>query len=71
MTMAYAIRGESKYRSDYFWLGWKCETKEEAKVHAEREICLRCNTYEIFPVEDETIWIGRKEGFKKRAATPD
>lgn len=61
--MKYAVQVISKYTGDTVWLGTKHETREAAKEFAEKEVCTRCNRFDLWLVEDDAVWINRHRGF--------
>jgi hypothetical protein len=70
--MMYAICLSSKYTGDEIVLGTKHVTREAAHEFAREYVCLRCNRYSVFPIEDDAQWINKHIGFRvanKRAST--
>ena len=61
--MKYYIRLYSKYTGDSIVLGSKYNTRESAIEYAEKNVCSRCNRYEINNVPDEFHWINKERGF--------
>lgn len=61
----YAIQLTSKFTGEAIWLGSKYASRDEAKQYAEREVCQRCNRYELLPVSASAQYRGRLQGFKE------
>lgn len=65
--MKYAICLHSRYDGRIVWLGSKYDTREKAQEAANRDVCLRCNRYEIYMIDDDAEWENKTTGFTRRA----
>lgn len=64
--MPFVIRLESKHTGEAVWLGSQFESRVEADVYIESEVCTRCNRVEVLEVRPGQVWRNRKDGFMYR-----
>jgi len=61
--MKYGIRLYSKHTGEGIVLGSTFKTTEELNEWAEKNVCTRCNRYEIEYVHDGYLWMDKHHGF--------
>lgn len=62
---AYAVQLISKHTGKTCWLGTKHSSREAALEYVEREVCQRCNRFEVWPVPADWARVNRRDGFKE------
>jgi len=63
VKVKYGIRLYSKHCGDSIVLGSEFSTMDELKEYAEKNVCSRCNRYEIEYIHEGYVWIDKKRGF--------
>ena len=63
MKLGYAIRLRSKHTGEEITLGSMYDSIEEATKVAEEQVCLRCNSFSIIPINKNAVWINKEVGF--------
>ncbi len=62
-TQVFAIRLRSKYTGEEIILGTQYPTQDAAIEAARIGVCDRCNTWTVFPVSKDSVWMDKRRGF--------
>ena len=63
-----AIKIRSRYTGEEIYLGTNYPSYAKAQAAAKRDVCERCNTYEIYPTTKDAVWIDRHQPLGVRQA---
>lgn len=59
----FGIRIRSVYTGEEITLGSQYNSYKEAEKQAEKQVCSRCNGFEIITLPEDAIWKNKIEGF--------